>query len=526
MSNSYVCRVGTDFRPEPETPIMESLFQQYERVIVESILSSFALDFLIKDQHGGDVDTIHNVRKIGEDDQMTYKNKANEDAYRNHMENDPYDSRKYHSHKNYIAKNREISEQKKNGTLKDAYTGDKIARNEKSDLDHVISAKKIHEDRGRILAGLSGPDLANSEENLQATNPKTNRSKKADSMDDYLEKKGDEYTPEQRENMREKDAIARKSYEQKLAKAYYTSPGFIKDLSVAAGAIGAKMGLRQAMGFFFTEIWFAVKEEFQQAEHGDGFDLGSFFSALGRGIKKGAQNARVKYKELFSRFLDGAAAGALSSITTTLCNIFFTTAKNVVKIIRQSYASLVQAFKVLFLNPDRYPFGERICAVAKILSTGASVIVGSLVSEALSKTPVGGIPVVGEIIPAFCGSLVTGIMSCTLLYFLDRSEIAQKLFRFLDRIPTIDTQIEYYRRQAAYFEQYAAELMNIDLDQFRSETALYKDAAASLEKAQSEKDLNAILNQAYEKIGIKIPWGEHESFGSFMKDRNAVLVFE
>lgn len=526
MSNSYVCCVGTDFRPEPEAPIMESLFQQYERVIVESILSSFALDFLIKDQHGGDVDTIHNVRKIGKDDQMTYKNKANEEAYRNHVEKDPYDSRKYHSHKNYIEKNREISEKKKNGTLVDAYTGERIARNEKSDLDHVISAKEIHEDRGRVLADLSGPDLANSEENLQATNPRTNRSKKADSMSEFLERKGDEYTPEQRENMREKDAIARKSYEKKLAKAYYTSPKFIKDLSFAAGVKGAEMGLRQAMGFFFTEIWFAVKEEFQQAERSDGFELGSFFSALGRGIKKGAQNAKVKYKELFSRFLDGAVAGVLSSITTTLCNIFFTTAKNVVKIIRQSYASLVQAFKVLFLNPDQYPFGERICAVAKILSTGASVVVGGLVSEALSKTPVGTLPVVGEIIPAFCGSLVTGIMSCTLLYFLDRSEIAQKLFRALDKISTMNTQIEYYRRQAAYFEQYAAELMNIDLEQLRKETALYEDVAASLEKAQSEKELNTILKQAYEKIGIKMPWGDHESFDHFMKDKNAVLVFE
>ena len=47
-----------------------SIFQQYEKVIIDSLITSFGLDFLIKDQHGGDVDTIHNVRKIGQDELM------------------------------------------------------------------------------------------------------------------------------------------------------------------------------------------------------------------------------------------------------------------------------------------------------------------------------------------------------------------------------------------------------------------------------------------------------------------------
>jgi len=61
-------------------------------------------------------------------------------------------------------------------------------------------------------------------------------------------------------------------------------------------------------------------------------------------------------------------------------------------------------------------------AVVKILSIGASVVVGVLVNEAISKTPIGAIPIAGDIIQTFCGTLVTGIMSCTLLYFLDRNE--------------------------------------------------------------------------------------------------------
>lgn len=39
----------------------KSLFQEYERVILDSLLQTFELDFIIQDQYGGDVDTIHNL---------------------------------------------------------------------------------------------------------------------------------------------------------------------------------------------------------------------------------------------------------------------------------------------------------------------------------------------------------------------------------------------------------------------------------------------------------------------------------
>ncbi len=523
MSGSYVMHVGKDYLPDPREPIMESIFQQYERVLVESLITSFGLDFLAKDRHGGDVDTIHNVRQIGKDGKMTYKNASNQGAY---DQRGDYQSSEYHNNAKFKAINKEFSAQKKDGKLVDGYTGERIRPNDKTDLDHVISAKEIHEDRGRVLAGMSGTDLANCEENLQITNPHTNRTKKADSMEEFLGKHGEEYTEGQKENMRQKDARARKAYEAKLAKAYYTSPKFAKDLSLAAGGAGVRMGARQALGFVFAEMWFSVKDEFQGAQMQGRFDLGEFFKALGRGIKRGFENAKEKYKELFSKFFSGAIAGALSSLTTTICNIFFTTAKNVVKIIRQSYASIVEAGKVLFINPDNYTFGERMRAVAKILATGASVVVGVLVSEAIEGTPIGQIPVLGDVVQSFCGAFVTGIMSCTLLYFLDRSELAQKLFHVLDSLPTVEKEIAYFREQAEYFERYAAQIMDIDLAQFKRETAMYGSIAVKLEGVRSEQGLNEVLSQSFREAGMAFPWKGHSSFQDFMDDENACLVFE
>ena len=520
-SNNFV--VEEDEKQSP----LKTIFKQYESVIIESIITSFGLDFIIKDQYGGDVDTINNVRKVGQSspdgkDVMTYKNKQNEQNYNNRGD---YNSSEYHSSSAYKNKNKEISAQRKSGKLVDSYTGKKIKQNDKSDLDHVISAKEIHDDRGRVLAGLDGVDLANSDENLKATNPHTNRTKKADTMDDFLDKHGDEYTDKQKENMKDIDKQARAAYEKKLAKTYYTSPQFANDTALAAGKVGVKMGLREAFGFMFANIWFEIKAEFEKANLKENFEFGAFFNTLGNAVKQGIDKS-MSIKSI-GKLLQGTVAGALSSFTTTICNIFFTTAKNVVKIIRQSYASIVQALKVLFINPDHYTFSEKLVAVSKIIATGASVVLGTIVTEAINSTPIGAIPVLGDVISAFCGSMVTGILSCTLLYLIDhRGEIVNKLMSFFKNINFASDIVNNYQKTAEYFENYAALLMEIDIQKFKEETELFNSVTSNIGSYRNEEELNRNLRNIYDKIGIDIPWKGYDSFDSFMKDDNAVLVFE
>lgn len=527
--NHYVFAAISNFSPDPDNDVMESFFKQYERVIVESLITSFGLDFIVKDRHGGDVDTINNVRKMGSDPQMTYKNKANEEAYNNMGKYNDQDYKKDSYFQEMKSKAR--NDYRDNGrTVEDAYTGNVLHFLGKSkganpkinaEVDHVIATKTIHDDRGRVLSGLDGKTLANSPENLQFTNKSLNASMQDAEIPDYIEKHP-ELPTEVKEKMMKHYNKSKSAYEAKLACAYYTSPAFAKDVAKAAGDVGAKMGLRQALGFIFTEVWFAVKDEFMNI-HGS-FDLSGLFIAIGNGIKRGFKNAKQKYKEIFVKFCEGAIAGTLSSLTTTLCNIFFTTAKNVVKIIRQTYASVVQAVKILLINPDNLPFGEQMRAVVKVLAIGTSIVVGGFASETIGKTAIGAIPTVGDIVQTFCGSLITGIMSCSLLYFLDRSEIMNKLVSALNSFRTASDDVNYFYRQAAYFESYAAEIMKIDIEKFREETAMYCSLADEIENVKSETELNSLLKNVIDKIGVKIPWeGE---FDSFMRDRNVVLVFE
>ena len=74
----------------------KSIFQEYERVILDSLLQTFGLDFIIQDQYGGDVDTIHNLEQIGKNAKMSIKNTDTRDKYENRGD---YNSYKYHNDK-------------------------------------------------------------------------------------------------------------------------------------------------------------------------------------------------------------------------------------------------------------------------------------------------------------------------------------------------------------------------------------------------------------------------------------------
>lgn len=542
---SFVGQVKNGIGMEPEDNVFLGIWKEYERVIVESLIASFGLDFIVRDQHGGDVDTVHNVRKIGEDPEMKYKNPENQSNYE---QRGSYDSVAYHRNEQYIKINARNADLKKNGALRDAYTGKIVKRNENIDLDHVIAAKEIHDDPGRILAGLDGKELANCEENLKPTNRSINRSMRQDEINEYL-RDWEEKRPERQaridelksyssltdkerkeleklQNLEEIDpnlmqkeySNARKANETKIMRAYYTGSQFAKDTAIAAGKVGVQMGLRQALGFIFAEIWFCTKEEIQTIPPGS--DFKDMLEAVGRGIKKGFESAKIKYKELFIKVEEGVTAGALSSLTTTICNIFFTTAKNLVRCIRQIYAAVVQAGKVLLFNPDNLMFGDRIKTATVIMATGASILVGTTVGEIVGKTPIGMMPIIGSPIRIFCSTFVSGLLSCTLLVFLDRSRLMNTVINGLNRIPS---EANNYAEIADLMERLAAKISNIDIDLFIKETEKYKNAADQIAKCQNDKELNEILLATYKELDIKIPW--KGDFDTFMGDRSNRLVF-
>lgn len=223
---------------------------------------------------------------------------------------------------------------------------------------------------------------------------------------------------------------------------------------------------------------------------------------------------------MLTKLEEGIAAGALASLTTTICNIFTTTMKNVVKCMRQIYASLVQAGKVLLFNPDNLMFGDRIKTAMIIIATGASVLLGTIVGDMICKTPIGMSPV-GGIVSTFCSTMISGILSCTILIALDRSAFMKKVVSLLNMIPN---EVNNYAKIAAYMERLAAEYAKIDIESFRMETEKYRETAIKIGNTANEEELSSVLKKAYVSFGIKQPW--QGNFNEFMSNRDNQLVFE
>ena len=197
---------------------------------------------------------------------------------------------------------------------------------------------------------------------------------------------------------------------------------------------GVKMGLRQSLGLILAEVWFVIREEFPRLvdRMKADFDLGELFRRLAGMVKKAFEKVRAKFKRLIASFKDGALAGVLASVATTVTNIFFVTAKNVARILRETWSSLLEALKILFFNPDNLPWGDRLKAAAKVIAVGASMIVGGLVQEAVAK--VIHIPLLNEVLPQFLGALVGGVLSVSLVYFLDHSAVVNKIVAFINEL--------------------------------------------------------------------------------------------
>lgn len=529
---SFIQDIQGSFSADPSESTLEALFREYERVIFRSVITSFGLDLFIRDQYGGDVDTLHNVRSIGTDPLMQYKSAENAAAY---------DARGSYSHKdvegpgtNFQSTKHEARahymEDPRNNTVQDAYEdrplgflgGSKGRPTDKSaELDHVIAAKSIHDDRGRVLAGLSTAELADAEDNLRWTNEHLNKSMGADEIPEYIAKHP-ELPEDVKQRMMDAYAQAKATYEKKLIQAYYfdfSNPNcrqFFKQAASAAAHRGIQMGLRQAVGFLITELWFSVKDAIKES----GGTFSGVCKAIVEGLKNGVINATKNYKELFAKFGEGLLGGILSSITTTVTNIFVTTGANTGRIIRQGWVSVVEATSILLFNDKDKYLCDRMTSAAKVLATGASVITGTVVQEKVSVR-LSELNVVAELkdtIAVFSGSLCTGLMSVSLLFYIDNGPFT----KFLTDIYGEGTR--RLHEQAVLFKQYCAELEKIDIEKLNRESDYIYALSLRIDSADDQEETNKMLREAVTYLGLPSVFGGY-TIDERMKDRNWVLKF-
>lgn len=534
-------------------PPSQSIMEQFEHLVVSSLFKAFGLNpVLFNDQDGGNVDTLVTARKYG------IKEEQASQAYANRS---TYNSNDYHGggkSSGYGSKNATLSKMRDDGTLVDAYTGELL--NGKFDLDHVISAKEIHDDPARVLASLDGVELANQDSNLNATNFSINRSKKADKMDEAVVKLQERQatnenklkelksikkpTPEQQkqvekyenllkadfELMKKADKNARAVYNAQLGKAYYASDKFLKSAGKDAAIKGYKMGLRHVLGLLFTEIWVSVRKGIKNLiqKMKQNFQIKEFFMAIADIFKSTIQNVISKYKKFIETFKEGLIVGILSSITTTIVNIFIGTAKRVVQVIRECWASIVEITKILFFSDEHTTFSQKMKAVAKILVGLATVLLGTLIHEAVLKIPgLGQLEDVSDSLAIFLSAFLTGVISIGLLYFIDHAQEVKQFFTFSYWLKdSIKEQTAYYENVNKQLAQKATELSQIPYQEIEKLIDKVRSYNKKIENASTKEELNCILTSIIKAENINMGYETKDQLRKKMLDKTTKFVFE
>ncbi|MCU6186167.1 cobalamin adenosyltransferase, partial [Citrobacter cronae] len=143
-----------------------------------------------------------------------------------------------------------------------------------------------------------------------------------------------------------------------------------------------RMGARQMLGIVFAELWFELKDAIPKLieQHKTNFKLKIFIEDLRDVVTNIWERLKVRFKDFWTEFNNGLFGGLLASVTTTMLNIFLTSTKLIVKLIRESVNSLFSAAKLLFFNPENLALGDLLKSAIKIISTSISVILGSMIT--------------------------------------------------------------------------------------------------------------------------------------------------
>ena len=428
----------------------DKLIIDCRKEIINSIVTPFGLGKIIAayDKEGGNVTTTHNFEKgitATNEDQDRYNEWQN--SVNNKVDRTIHDEVKDKWKKNTY-------QSMANGeTVIDGYTGKTLGEKTNNRIDkdvsihgeHITSVSEIEKDpRNHLFADGNiaserlhdRAKLSGNENNLTLIEGGMNSSKNDADLKEWKNSKISQKHAEETGNPDMTNAEYYELDEERIKKEYHKSKDFIiktqlkkqvikqgKEL-VSTGTIeGAKMGMQQALGLVMTEFFTALFDEIldiYKNGFSNGFEDDRFFTVLKERIIKIAKKIQAKWKDVAIAFKDGLLSGFISNFVTTMVNIFATTWKRFVRIIREGIFSLFKAIKILIFPPEDLTFEEAMHEAKKIIATGLIVSLGVLLEEAVSEF-LRGIPFSNILTSIFVGAL-TGIAITMTVYYIDKKK--------------------------------------------------------------------------------------------------------
>ena len=411
----------------------DSLFDICKDSVIDNIIKQFGIANIIfqSDKNGGNVTTLHNFNRQAQmikDGECNIKIVAKDSDYYNanrYVESNLNFDRREYEGKDFKNKRKEYINQK--GDLIDGYTGKVLNKDGRTHLDHIVSAKEINEDSRNHLFMNSDQrnKMAIDDKNLRMTDGSLNQSKGAQPMDKFLNKLNkDGRTNLDRFGIDKDKAVSADKEARKHIKNTQLNYQIKKqgtEIAITSANEGAKFGVQQTLGLIlkdFTELSFIEIKEFIKVD---------FISINNHNIHKLSERINKVTKDIISRwknyihiFKEGFISGILSNICTFIINNFITTLKNINRIIREGFLSLVKAIKMMVHPVAGMTRNEAMNEAIKLIASSIIVSLGILSEEAISKV-MGNLPF-GGLLTSITVGILTGIATCVVTYLIDKAD--------------------------------------------------------------------------------------------------------
>ncbi|GHT63775.1 hypothetical protein FACS1894110_02190 [Spirochaetia bacterium] len=407
----------------------ESFFNEQKDTLIHTVVDRFALGGIMAkgDKTGGNVTTVHNAQqKIYAKEEDTY-NRATYDRGKNS------EGKAFAGQGNKSVGSEFTQSQLKNGYLTDAYTGKKV-KGDTTSPDHIYSLSEYHKNGGFMQNDKQKADFATDTDNLASTDRGINKSLLDSDKKEWMERKSsgrdvtnEEYYEVDRKRVEEKvkqgDETAKKHLPNNREKAVH----YTKNTAVTGVTEGAKMGGRQMIAAFIREIINAIFDEIRDCCSRVKKLGGKWYNGLLDRLKRIGMRIANKWKQILEEGVTGFVSGFCSNIVTVIINIFVTTAKNIVRLIREGFFSVVKAIKMLINPPADMSKSQLFHEVGKIIITGCIVTFGILAEEAIDKFPpmavIKRIPIIGELLTDVLLGLLIALVTALALWGWDKLDI-------------------------------------------------------------------------------------------------------
>ncbi len=436
-----------DIKQEFDTNRIDILIDRLEHDIVHSITVPFGLGKVISayDKLGGNVTTLRNFKAgivATKEDKNRYVEW--EDAKNSIIDRKDHDSKKNDWKKSKLET---MSEGER---VLDGYSGKdlgikigtSINKNKQIDAEHITSVAEIERDAKNHLFSkgktakcrrIYRVELSGAKENLTLIEGGMNSSK---SDRDLIEWANSSISTNKAKETGIPNLTNGEYYEldqEKIGSEYEKSKNHIyknqrseqlkkqgTEAFVTSFLEGSKMGFQQAIGCVLVELFANIIIEMKTMMRSD-FVVSNWKREIKSACERVGQSVLSKWRDVINNFMDGFIAGLISNIVTIVINTFYTTAKNLVRMIREGLFSLLKAIKLLVSTPSDASLLDATHEASKILFAGGVIVSGIALEEIVSKW-LTTVPFSTEITAVVVGS-VTAITTTFSVYLIDKLDL-------------------------------------------------------------------------------------------------------